>query len=100
MALLTPKIELIKAKYRGRTDQVTMRKQQEEIMQLQQQEGYNPLSGCLPMLLQLPVIIWLYKVIRMPLTYIMGMADADAIGLWNRFNPSNLYQNQDFNQID
>ncbi|MBR2467012.1 MAG: YidC/Oxa1 family membrane protein insertase [Clostridia bacterium] len=100
MAKLTPKIELIKAKYRGRTDQVTMRKQQEEIMQLQQQEGYNPLSGCLPMLLQLPIIIWLYKVIRMPLTYIMGMSDVDVINFWNKFNPDNLYQNQTFNQID
>ena len=34
MAKLTPKIEAIRAKYRGRTDQVTMRKQQEEIMEL------------------------------------------------------------------
>lgn len=100
MAKLTPKIELIKAKYRGRTDQVTMRKQQEEIMQLQQQEGYNPLSGCLPMLLQLPIIIWLYKVIRMPLTYIMSWDDAKVINLWNQFNPTNLYQNKSFDQID
>ena len=50
MAQLTPKIELIKAKYRGRTDQVTMQKQQQEIMELQQKEGYSPLSGCLPLL--------------------------------------------------
>ena len=70
MAKLTPKIELIKAKYRGRTDQRTMQKQQQEIMELQQQEGYNPLSGCLPLLIQLPVIMLLYTVITNPLTYI------------------------------
>lgn len=70
MAQLTPKIELIKAKYRGRTDQVTMRKQQEEIMELQQKEGYSPLSGCLPLLLQLPIIMLLYAVIRNPISYI------------------------------
>jgi len=70
MAELTPKIELIKAKYRGRTDQVTMRKQQEEIMELQQKEGYSPLSGCLPLLLQLPIIMLLYAVIRNPISYI------------------------------
>ena len=78
MAKLTPKIELIKAKYKGRTDQATMRKQQEEIMQLQQQEGYSLMSGCLPMLIQFPLIIFLYKVIRNPLSYICKLSD-DAI---------------------
>ena len=53
MAKLTPKIEQIRAKYRGRTDQITMRKQQEEIMRLQQEEGYSPLAGCLPLFLLL-----------------------------------------------
>ena len=75
MAKLTPKIELIKAKYKGRNDQVTLRKQQEEIMALQQKEGYNPLSGCLPLLLQMPLIIFLYNVIRNPLSYIAKIGD-------------------------
>ena len=70
MAKLTPKIELIKAKYRGRTDQRTMQKQQQEIMELQQKEGYSPMAGCLPLLLQLPLIMLLYAVIQNPLSYI------------------------------
>ena len=70
MAKLAPKIELIKAKYKGRTDQPTMQKQQQEIMELQQQEGYSPLSGCLPLLIQLPLIMLLYTVINNPLSYI------------------------------
>ncbi len=70
MAKLTPKIELIRAKYRGRNDRVSMQKQQQEIMELQQKEGYSPFSGCLPMLIQLPLIIFLYNVIRKPLSYI------------------------------
>ncbi len=70
MALLAPKIELIKAKYKGRTDAPTMQKQQQEIMVLQQKEGYSPFSGCLPLLLQMPIIIFLYNVIRGPLSYI------------------------------
>lgn len=69
MAKLTPKIELIKAKYKGRTDQPTMQKQQEEIMELQKKEGYSPLSGCLPLLIQLPLIMLLYTVIQSPLSY-------------------------------
>jgi YidC/Oxa1 family membrane protein insertase len=70
MAKLAPKIELIKAKYKGRNDQPTMQKQQQEIMELQQKEGYNPLSGCLPLLIQLPLIMLLYTVINNPLSYI------------------------------
>lgn len=75
MAKLTPKIELIKAKYKGRTDQVTMQKQQQEIMEFQQKEGYNPFSGCLPLLLQMPIIIFLYNIIRNPISYICRVSD-------------------------
>ena len=75
MAKLAPKIELIKAKYRGRTDQPTMQKQQQEIMELQQKEGYSPLSGCLPLLIQLPLIMLLYTVINNPLSYIAKTTD-------------------------
>ena len=70
MAKLAPKIALIKAKYKGRTDQATMQKQQQEIMELQQKEGASPLAGCLPLLIQLPLIMLLYTVINSPLSYI------------------------------
>ncbi len=99
MAHLTPKIELIKAKYRGRNDRVTQQKMQQEIMELQQNEGYSPLSGCLPLLLQFPVILWLYKVIRMPLTYIAGWTDEQVITAW--VNKGHEYANKNFaNTID
>ena len=73
MANLTPKIELIKAKYRGRNDRVTQQKMQQEIMELQQREGASMLGGCLPLLIQFPIIIFLYNVIRRPLTYICAV---------------------------
>ena len=82
MAKLAPKIELIRAKYRGRTDQRTMQKQQQEIMELQQREGYSPLSGCLPLLLQLPLIILIYAVIRSPISYI-ATTDATPVDAYN-----------------
>ncbi len=75
MAKLTPQIELIKAKYKGRTDQATMQRQQQEIMDLQQKEGYSPFSGCLPLLIQLPIIMLLYTVIQNPLSYIAKERD-------------------------
>ncbi len=97
MAHLTPKIELIRAKYRGRNDRVTQQKMQQEIMELQQNEGYNPLAGCLPMLLQLPIILWLYKVIRMPLTYIMGWSDEEVITAW--VSRGYAYENKNFSSV-
>ena len=75
MARLAPKIYLIRAKYRGRNDRVTQQKMQQEIMELQQKEGYSPLSGCLPLLIQFPIIIILYNVIREPLSYIAQIGD-------------------------
>ena len=90
LAKLTPKIELIKAKYKGRTDQATMRKQQEEIMELQQKEGYSAFSGCLPLLIQLPLIIFLYNVIRNPLSYIAKFSDEVIVKLHNLINGAEL----------
>ena len=104
MAKLAPKIELIKAKYKGRTDAPTKQKMQQEIMELQQKEGYSPLSGCLPLLLQFPIIIFLYNVIRNPLSYIcklggdaitkinevykVDLSKAGEIGLASKIDPS------------
>ena len=96
MAKLTPKIELIRAKYRGRTDQVTMQKQQQEIMDLQQKEGYSPLSGCLPLLIQLPIIMLLYTVIQNPLSYIAKTSDAFDEYNSNYSNPEWAIENNDF----
>ena len=45
MAELTPKIALIRAKYKGRTDQRTMQKQQQEIMELQLRAGTVQTQG-------------------------------------------------------
>ena len=76
MAKLTPKISLIRAKYKGRTDQASMQKQQQEILELQQKEGYSPFSGCLPLLIQLPIIMLLYAVIQNPISYIAKTTEA------------------------
>ena len=72
MAKLRPLIAKIEKKYAGRTDQVTQRKKQEEIMELQQKSGYSPFSGCLPLLIQLIVVGFiLYPIIQNPLRYVL-----------------------------
>ena len=74
-AMLRPKMYAIEKKYAGRTDRVTLQKKQQEIMEMQQREGYSPLSGCLPMLIQLPLILMLYRIIQRPLTYICRLSE-------------------------
>ena len=77
-ASLRPKEMAIRNKYKGRTDKATQQKVSEEIQAMYQEEKYSPFSGCLPMLLQLPVIIALYQVVIDPLHYVLGVAK-DAI---------------------
>jgi len=61
MGALQPKMKQIQQKYKG-----NRAKQQEEIQKLYQEHGVNPFGSCLPMLLQLPVLIALYSVLRFP----------------------------------
>lgn len=76
-ATLGPKVAAIRKKYAGRNDQVTMQKQQQEIMDLYQENGASQFAGCLPMLIQMPIIFALYQVIRYPLRYICGVGMND-----------------------
>ncbi|MBR7151566.1 MAG: membrane protein insertase YidC [Clostridia bacterium] len=71
-AKLRPKEMAIKNKYKGRNDQPTMQKMQQEIQELYQRENFSPYSGCLPLLIQLPIIMALYSIIIDPLHYVMG----------------------------
>ena len=75
-ARLRPKEMAIRKKYAGRNDQTTQRKMNEEIQKLYQQEGFNPMGGCLPMLIQLPIILALYQIVIDPLQYVLGKASA------------------------
>lgn len=78
-AKLRPKEMAIRKKYAGRDDQPTKQKMTQEIQELYQKEGYNPMGGCLPLLIQFPIIIILYNIVLNPLRYICGLS-ADTIG--------------------
>src|SRR5215467_15850593 len=59
MQALQPKLKELQTKHKG--DQQTLR---EEMMKLYQTEKVNPLMGCLPMFLQIPVFLGLFHVLR------------------------------------
>ena len=81
-ASLAPKVAALRKKYAGRTDKATQQKLQQETMDLYQKEGFNPAGGCLPLLIQLPIIMLLYQVIIKPLSYVSGFSSdvINAIG--------------------
>jgi YidC/Oxa1 family membrane protein insertase len=61
MQIIQPKVKQIQQKYKG-----NKQKQQEEIMNLYREHGVNPFSGCWPVLLQFPILIAMYSVVRFP----------------------------------
>ncbi|MBT0670367.1 membrane protein insertase YidC [Novosphingobium profundi] len=56
MRAVQPKMKAIQERYKD-----DKQKQQQEVMKLYKEEGVNPLAGCLPMVLQIPVFFALYK---------------------------------------
>lgn len=49
-------------------------KMNEELSKLYEKEGVNPMSGCLPTFLPLPIMIGLYYAVVKPLNYMMGLS--------------------------
>lgn len=73
-ARLKPKEMAIRKKYAGREDRETQQKVSQEIQEMYQKENVSPLAGCLPMLIQLPIIMALYQIVLNPLKYICGLS--------------------------
>ena len=69
---LQSKVRRIQEMYKGNQQKIN-----EETQALYQREGFNPMSsGCLPMLIQLPVMIGLYSAIRTPLTNVLHLGSS------------------------
>lgn len=69
MQIFQPRMQEIQKKYANNKE-----KMNEETMKLYQEEGYNPMSGCLPMLIQMPILFGLIDVIYKPMTHILRMS--------------------------
>lgn len=73
-----PRVREIQQKYATDKD-----RQQREMAKLQA-EGYSPTAGCSTLLIQFPIIIGIYNVIRHPLKYIVGLSDTVLASLATR----------------
>lgn len=62
-AKMTPELSEITAKYKGKTDEASQRRMQLETQAVYEKYGTNPMAGCLPLLISLPIMLALYRVI-------------------------------------
>ncbi|QSX07577.1 YidC/Oxa1 family membrane protein insertase [Alkalibacter rhizosphaerae] len=80
MNRIQPELQAIQKKYAN-----DKQKLNDETMKLYQKHNYNPMGGCLPMLIQFPIIIGLFGVMREPAKYVFTpevFATIDKSFLW------------------
>ncbi|GHU67734.1 membrane protein [Clostridia bacterium] len=65
MAAIQPKMQMLQKKYADNKEELG-RKMQE----LYKQENYNPMSGCLPLVIQMPILMGLFYLLRNPGLYL------------------------------
>lgn len=76
---IQPEVEKLQKKYADNKEKLN-----QETQKLYQKYNYNPLSGCLPILLQFPIIAALFMVLRQPGTWVFpnGMDAVNMSFLW------------------
>ncbi|MBE6034344.1 MAG: YidC/Oxa1 family membrane protein insertase [Clostridiales bacterium] len=65
MADIQPKIQALQKKYANDKETLNIK-----MMELYKEEKFNPMGGCLPMLIQMPIIFGLFALLRNPMAYI------------------------------
>ena len=63
MSVMNPEIQAIQKKYKGKSDQESMQRQNVEIQAVYEKYGTSMTGGCLPLLIQMPILFALYRVI-------------------------------------
>jgi membrane protein insertase, YidC/Oxa1 family, C-terminal domain len=74
MADVQPKIQAIQKKYANDKEMLNIK-----MMELYKEEKFNPMRGCLPMLIQMPIIFGLFALLRNPTVFIQSNAMLMAI---------------------
>jgi YidC/Oxa1 family membrane protein insertase len=64
MQRLTPEMQVIQKKYKGKSDKASREAMNRETMALYKEHGTNPMSSCLPLLAQAPIFFALFQVLR------------------------------------
>ena len=75
MSVMNPEVQLIQKKYKGKKDQDSMMKQNAELQAVYDKYGYSATAGCLPLLIQMPILLALYRVIYNIPAYVASVKD-------------------------
>lgn len=75
MSKIQPELAKIQNKYKGRKDQESQMKQSQEMQALYKKYKINPFAGCLPLVIQFPLIMGLFNVLRTPANYITKLGE-------------------------
>lgn len=70
MQQLQPELNKIRAKYANKTDEESQRRMAFELQDFQKENGANMFAGCLPMLIQLPILYALFYIFNQPYEYV------------------------------
>ena len=73
MSKIQPELTKIQERYKGKTDQESQLKQSQEMQALYKKYKINPFAGCLPLIIQFPLIMGLFNVLRAPANYIKSL---------------------------
>jgi YidC/Oxa1 family membrane protein insertase len=94
MMEIAPEMKKIQDKYRGKRDQLSREAMSRETMALYKKHGTSPISGCLPILVQMPIFFSLFSVLR----DVKAHADAGKGGVFwlspeltQQFNDAKLF---------
>jgi len=68
MQEIQPELTRIQERYKNDKEKLNT-----EMTKLYQEKKYNPASGCLPLIVQMPILFALFYVIRMPMTYMLDI---------------------------
>lgn len=63
-SIMQPELAKIQEKYKGKKDQASLQKMQLEQQAVYEKYGANPVAGCLPLLITLPIIMAMYRVVQ------------------------------------
>lgn len=74
-SVMNPEVQAIQKKYANKKDNDSLMRQQQEINAVYQKYGTSPTGGCLPMLLQMPILFALYAVMACLPNYINDIQD-------------------------
>ncbi|ONI39320.1 hypothetical protein AN640_01815 [Candidatus Epulonipiscium fishelsonii] len=72
---LQPELQAIQRKYANKKDQQSQLAQSQEMQALYKKYNINPMAGCLPLIIQLPLLYAVYAVLRQPSHYISKLKE-------------------------